>query len=229
MALAMSNGGSVSTRKTTDGRKRAAKIEPADDAGLIRDKILAGAEDVFAKYGLHGATTAMIAGAAGISKPHIYYYFASKEMLYKAVLERTLELWNSVIPVATAGIEPKTFLRAYIRAKLDFSRLSPRQSRIFANEILNGAPVLRTQIKSEATVALGRLVKLLDGWQAARKIKPIDSAHLVFMIWGMTQYYANSAAELEILLGKRTLDHADFAKAEETIIRLVFAALGLKD
>ncbi|MGZ2876712.1 hypothetical protein AAEQ99_28675, partial [Pseudomonas aeruginosa] len=63
----MSNGGSVSTRKTTDGRKRAAKIEPAEDAGLIRDKILAGAEDVFAKYGLHGATTAMIAGAAGIS------------------------------------------------------------------------------------------------------------------------------------------------------------------
>ncbi|RTL65218.1 MAG: TetR family transcriptional regulator [Hyphomicrobiales bacterium] len=224
----MTKSDALSTRKSSDARRRVSKIPETDDVGLIRDKILAGAEEVFAKYGLHGATTAMIATAAGISKPHIYYYFSSKETLYRAVLERTLELWNSVIPAATAGVEPKTFLKAYIRAKLDFSRHSPRLSRIFANEILNGAPVLRIQIKSEATVALGRLVKLLDGWQAAGKIKPVDTTHFVFMIWAMTQYYASSAAELEILLGKRALDDADFARAEETINRLVFAALGLK-
>lgn len=224
----MTKSGALSTRKSNDARRQVAKAADVDDVGLIRDKILAGAEEVFAKYGLHGATTAMIAAAAGISKPHIYYYFSSKEALYKAVLERTLALWNSVIPAATTGIEPKTFLRAYIRAKIEFSRHSPRLSRIFANEILNGAPVLRIQIKAEATVALGRLVKLLDAWQAAGKIKPVDSTHVVFMIWAMTQYYANSAAELEILLGKRALDDADFARAEDIIIRLVFATLGLK-
>ncbi|MDX2203691.1 MAG: TetR family transcriptional regulator C-terminal domain-containing protein [Hyphomicrobiaceae bacterium] len=222
----MSNGGSA--RRGSDQRKRAEKSLPAEDASQIRDKILAGAEEVFARYGLHGATTAMIASAAGISKPHIYYYFSSKETLYNAVLERTLTLWNSAIPTSTSGLEPQAFLREYIRAKLEFSRSSPKLSRIFANEILNGAPILRGRIKTDAAAALGRLVKLFDGWQAARKIKPIDSAHLVFMIWGMTQYYANSASELEILLGKRQLDDDDFQAAQETITRLVFAALGLK-
>lgn len=222
----MSNGGSASTRKGNG--KRLDKSLPAEDAGLIRDKILAGAEEVFARYGLHGATTAMIASAAGISKPHIYYYFASKETLYTAVLERTLTLWNSAIPVAASGIEPHVFLKDYIRAKLEFSRRHPRLSRIFANEILNGATILRARIKSDSTAALGRLVKLLDGWQASRKIKPVDSTHLVFMIWAMTQYYANSASELEILLGKRQLDDEDFRLAQETITRLVFSPLGLK-
>ncbi len=225
----MSDGSSAPPRKGGEPRKRPEKSVPSDDAGLIRDKILEGAEEVFARYGLHGATTAMIAAAAGISKPHIYYYFSSKETLYNAVLERTLKLWNSAIPPATTGLNPQAFLKDYIRAKLEFSRLHPRLSRIFANEILNGAPILRGQIKTEAADALGKLVTLLDGWQAAKKIKPINSAHLVFMIWGMTQYYANSASELEILLGKRHLDEADFHDGQETITKLVFSALGLKD
>lgn len=214
------------TPKQPDTRKKAVRPGP-EDTGEIREKILDGAEEVFARFGLHGATTAMIAAAAGISKPHIYYYFASKETLYTAVLERTLELWNSVIPPADGATDPAAVLGTYIRAKLSFSQRSPRLSRIFANEILNGAPILRTRIKADAKAALGRLSGLLDGWAAEGKIKPVDSTHLVFMIWGMTQYYANSAAELEILLDKKQLDDADFADAERTVMTLVFAALGL--
>jgi TetR/AcrR family transcriptional regulator len=209
-------------------RKRSPKSAPPEDQGEIRDKILRGAEDVFARYGLHGATTAMIAAAAGISKPHIYYYFSSKETLYNAVLERTLTLWNSVIPMPDQDVDPRRVLETYIAAKLEFSQHHPRLSRIFANEILNGAPILRGRIKTDAKAALGRLVALLDRWQAEGRIKPVDSAHLVFMIWGMTQYYANSAAELEILLGKKHLDDTDFAAAKATILKLVFSATGLE-
>jgi len=211
-----------------DPRKKGPKISPGDETGEIREKILDGAEEVFARYGLHGATTAMIAGAAGVSKPHIYYYFSSKETLYTAVLERTLTLWNSAIPTGDGATDPRHVLGTYIRAKLGFSQRYPRLSRIFANEILNGAPILRGRIKQDATAALGRLAGLLDGWQAQGLVKPIDSAHLVFMIWGMTQYYANSASELEILLDKKQLDDTDFAAAEATILKLVFSALDLE-
>ena len=213
--------------KPPESRKKSAKPAPADDAGEIREKILDGAEEVFARFGLHGATTAMIAAAAGISKPHIYYYFSSKETLYTAVLERTLTLWNSAIPPRDPAADPRLVLGSYIRAKLGFSHRYPRLTRIFANEILNGAPILRPRIKLDATSALGRLSGLLDTWQAEGRVKPIDSAHLVFMIWGMTQYYANSGPELEILLGKKQLDDDDFAAAEATILKLVFSALGL--
>lgn len=211
-----------------DPRKKSPKIPQGDETGESREKILDGAEEVFAQFGLHGATTAMIAAAAGISKPHIYYYFSSKEALYTAVLERTLALWNSAIPAREGASDPRLVLGAYIRAKLGFSQRHPRLSRIFANEILNGAPILRSRIKLDATAALERLAGLLDTWQAQGLIKPVDSAHFVFMIWGMTQYYANSAAELEILLDKKQLDDADFAAAEATILKLVFSTLGLE-
>ena len=129
---------------------------------------------------------------------------------------------------ACAAAAPAAVLRAYIRAKLSFSQRYPRLSRIFANEILNGAPILRARIKVDAKAALGQLSGLLQGWHADGRIKPIDGAHLVFMIWAMTQYYANAASELEILLDKKELDDADFAAAEATILKLVFSALGLE-
>ena len=200
-----------------------------EDASQIRDKILAGAEDVFARFGLRGATTALIAERAGVSKPHIYYYFPSKEALYVAVLERTLKLWYEAIPKAAPGVSPQEFLKQYIGAKLAFSKLHPRLSRIFANEALNGAPVVRSHIKTEMAAALKTLVALVKGWQKAGKIRPIDPMHLVFMIWAMTQHYADAAAQLEILLDKRQLDDADYRVAEETIRRLVFGALGIED
>lgn len=209
--------------------KKPVRGTSGDEANEIRDKILFGAEEVFARFGLRGATTAMIAERAGVSKPHIYYYFPSKEALYVAVLERTLSLWHGAIPAATPGVSPQQFLRRYIRAKLDFSKQHPRLSRIFANESLNGALIVRAQIKSEMASALGTLVSLLKEWRAARRIKAVDPTHLVFMIWAMTQHYADAAAPLEILLAKRHLDQADFRTAEETIVKLVFGALGLDE
>lgn len=215
-------GGALLAKKLVRGTS-------GDEATQIRDKILSGAEEVFARFGLRGATTAMIAERAGVSKPHIYYYFPSKEALYIAVLERTLSLWHGAIPAATPGVTPQRFLKQYIRAKLEFSKQHPRLSRIFANESLNGAPIVRAQIKSEMATALETLVGLLKDWRAARKIKPVDPTHLVFMIWAMTQHYADAAAPLEILLEKRHLDQADFRAAEQTIVKLVFGALGLED
>ena len=62
------------------GRK---KIENPETAR----RILAAAERIFAARGLAGARTDEIAQAARVNKAMLYYYFGSKERLYRAVFE----------------------------------------------------------------------------------------------------------------------------------------------
>jgi TetR/AcrR family transcriptional regulator len=193
----------------------------------IRSKIIDGAEEVFARYGLRGASTAMIAANASVSKPHIYYYFESKEDLYRAVLARTLMFWAQAIPETDGDPDARSFLSDYIHARLEFSRVHPHLSRIFANEILNGAPILRTHIRDGLSSSLQALAALVERWIQAGEIKPVDAVHLLFMIWAMTQAYADSAAQMELLLDKRRLGAKDYECAEATIRQLVFGGLGL--
>lgn len=209
--------------------KRSTSRLGGEDNSEIRAKILAGAEEVFARFGLRGATTAMIAERAGVSKPHIYYYFPSKEALYVALLERTLSLWQQAVPAVSPGMTPQSFLRSYVRAKLEFSRTNPTLSRIFASESLSGATLLRTHNKEKMGRTMSTISGLLEQWQAQGLIRPVNPQHFVFMLWAMTQHYADSARELELLLGKAALEETDFHVAERTILAMVFGALGLTD
>src|SRR5271166_1886343 len=59
----------------------------ADRSAETRSRILDAALTEFAANGLAGARTEQIAGAAGVNKALIYYYFESKEKLYAATLE----------------------------------------------------------------------------------------------------------------------------------------------
>ena len=50
----------------------------------------------------------------------------------------------------------------------------------------------------------------------------------MFVIWTVTQAYAEHQAQFAILLGKPALDESDFDAAEEVIVRLVLSGLGQK-
>ena len=69
---------------------------------MTRAAILEAAEGIFAEVGLAGARIDAIAGAAGINKAMLYYYFKSKEGLYRAVLEGVANV-TSVNPARSTG------------------------------------------------------------------------------------------------------------------------------
>src|SRR3984893_9806192 len=105
------------------------------------EHILAATEPVFAKYGYEGATMAQLAAAAGLPKANLHYYFGTKEGLYRAVLEGILALWlEDAAAWITPDRHPADGLGGYVRAKMAHSRLRPHASRIFAGELLRGAP-----------------------------------------------------------------------------------------
>lgn len=189
-------------------------------------RILDAAEEVFATYGFRGATTAMIAAKAGVTKPNIYYYFRSKEALYRTLLRGIISQWADTLRIIEADKEPEDCLRLYLQKKMEFSRAKPQLSRIFANEIISGAPYIGDQIAKSTRPLLEEKSDVIRRWQAEGKLDPaIDPTFLIFLMWSSTQAYADFAVQIEILLGKKRLDKADYAAALDTISSVVLAGV----
>jgi len=75
-----------------------------------------------------------------MSKPHVVYYFGSKDAIYTSLLEGLLETWLSPLRELSAEGEPLAEILTYVRRKLRMSQEMPRESKLFATEILHGAP-----------------------------------------------------------------------------------------
>lgn len=189
--------------------------------------ILAASERVFAESGLAGATMAQLATAAGLPKANLHYYFATKDGLYASVLENILTFWLAAMDQITDDAHPATALTAYIRAKLALSRDRPYASKVFANEVLHGAGTLGTYLGTELRRKVDEKSAVLDGWIANGLMTPVDSRHLFFLLWAMTQTYADFDVQMCAVLGKTALDAGDFATAEAMIIDLVLRGCGI--
>ncbi|MDZ4145407.1 MAG: TetR/AcrR family transcriptional regulator [Burkholderiales bacterium] len=207
--------------------------DAADDAakGAIRQSnealILTAAEQVFAGAGFSGATMAAIAEACGLPKANLHYYFGSKQALYRAVLARTLTDWLVPAHGITPGADPRTAIEAYIRAKMALSALRPHASRVFANELLHGAPVLGELLATELRDMVREKAAVIDGWIAAGRMAPVDSTHLFFTLWAATQTYADFDAQVSAVLGRPGLAPAEHARATEHVVQLVLRGCGL--
>jgi TetR/AcrR family transcriptional regulator len=192
-----------------------------------RRLILAAAERVFAAAGFKGATMAAIAEAAGLPKANLHYYFGSKPVLYREVLAGTLHDWLQPLDALQPQAEPADALAHYIRAKMALSQARPEASRVFAGELLHGAPVLGELMRSELRAIVRRKAAVIEGWIAAGQMAPVDATHLFFTIWAATQTYADFDVQVRAVLGKRRLGPADQARATEHVVALVLRGCGL--
>ncbi len=188
-----------------------------------REVILDAALQVFSENGFRGATLDRIAKVAGLSKPNMLYYFPGKEAIYHTLLNRLLETWLEPLERLSAEGDPHTQIMDYIRAKLEFSRSYPRESRLFANEILNGAPRLLDELGGPLKTMVAEKTQILQGWMDAGKLAPVDPYHLLFAIWATTQHYADFAVQVGAVLGDRDPD--PITTASHFLETLFFAGL----
>lgn len=189
--------------------------------------ILEAAERVFAGAGFGGATMAAIAEAAGLPKANLHYYFGNKQDLYRAVLARTLSDWLAPTHRITPEADPATALGDYIRDKMRLSQQRPHASKVFANELLHGAPVLQTLLETELRDLVREKAAVLDGWVAQGRMAPVDTVHLFFTIWSATQTYADFDVQIAAVLGRSALTPKDYAQATEHVVGLVLRGCGL--
>lgn len=165
--------------------------------------ILDAALDVFSAFGYRGATVDQIATKAGLSKPNLLYYFRRKEDIYVAVLEHTLDEWLAPLRMLNPDNDPIEELSTYITTKLELSWSNPAASRLFANEILHGAPHVEKFLLGPLKQLVDEKATVIEYWVTAGKIKPVDAHHFIFAIWAVTQHYADFAVQVEALTASK--------------------------
>ena len=185
-----------------------------------REAILEAGLTVFSEAGVRGAPLDRIASEAGLSKPNLLYYYPSKEAIYEALLRGLLETWLDPLQAIDPKGEPVEELLGYVRRKLQMSRDFPRQSRLFANEIVQGAPRIIPVLEGELRGMVDRLSTVIEGWIAEGRLAPVDPRHLMFSVWSLTQHYADFDVQV-----RAVLNNDDPYPGAETHLELLFRRL----
>ena len=200
-------------------------------AGRIRQKneqaILKAAEDEFARHGFKGTSMNTIAQNAGLPKANLHYYFTNKLGLYVAVLSNILELWDSTFNTLNSDDDPAVALSNYIRTKIEFSRRNPQASRIFAMEIISGGQCLSEYFNQDYRTWFQGRAAVFQSWIDAGKIDPVDPVHLIFLLWGSTQHYADFATQICQVTGRSRLTKQDMEEASNNLIHIILKGCGL--
>lgn len=193
-----------------------------------RQAILGAALEIFSAHGFRGATLEQIARTAGLSKPNLLYYFASKEEIHRQLLTGLLETWLDPLRALRADGEPMDEILGYMRRKLDLSRDYPRESRLFANEILQGAPRLHTAIAGELRDLVMEKAAVLQIWMDQGRIARTDPVHLIFSVWTLTQHYADFDMQVRTILGPARDPYAEAGEFLDTLFRRLLATGGFE-
>lgn len=162
-------------------------------------RIVDAALYLFGAQGYTGTTVDDIAKRAGMSKANVLYYFKHKEDIYSAVLQHTLKVWLEPLRTLDPSGDPREELVRYTRAKLELSRTQPDASRLFANEVLRGAPVITPYFEQVLKGMVEETCAVLQQWMDDGKLVKVDPLHVLFMIWATTQHYADFSPQIKVL------------------------------
>lgn len=199
--------------------QRKTRIQRANE-----QKILEAALDVFSRNGFRGSTIDQISEAAGMSKPNLLYYFKSKQAIHETLLARLLESWLDPMKELDPEGDPLEEILNYVRRKIEMTRDFPRESRLFANEIIQGAPRIKPILEGEINALLETKAKIMTKWMDEGKIKQVDPKHLIFSIWATTQHYADFDVQVRLVLGEN-IDNPDQFEKTKAYLENLFTSL----
>ena len=189
--------------------------------------ILQAAEKVFAEAGFGGATMQLIADVAGLPKANLHYYFPTKEDLYRRVVQNIFEIWLHAADSMDRADGPVEGIGAYIDAKMEISRRHADGSKVWASEVMHGAPVIQDYLETTLRDWTTGRAALIRAWIDEGKMAPINPEHLLYMLWATTQHYADFASQICLFTGKSSLKKADFEEAADNLERIILKGCGL--
>ncbi|MAA73069.1 MAG: TetR family transcriptional regulator [Bermanella sp.] len=191
-------------------------------------QILKAAEDEFVLHGYKGTSMQSIADRAGLPKANIHYYFKNKANLYQVVLEDIISNWNEVLDDMTPDSDPTEVLTRFIRSKMQMSYTNPNGSKIFAMEIIQGAPHIKQYISKDMRVWVKEKTSVIQSWIDQGKMAAIDPTHLIFTIWATTQHYADFNTQVLEVMNRREYEKEDIEHITQFLTNMILAGCGLK-
>ena len=187
-----------------------------------RNQLLNAALDVFSVYGFSGASLDEIAQLANMHKSNIFYYYENKESLYVEVLTTVLQKWLAPLQILEVELEPTEALTHYLMQKIESSKDQPKASRLFALEIIQGAPHILPILKGPLKKLFKRKTKVIQTWQEQGKLSAeIDPELLILNIWAITQNYADFSTQMEMVTGKTLRNRSMYQRTIEHTVHLM--------
>lgn len=192
------------------------------------ERILQAAEKVFAEKGYAGTSMGDIAEQAELPRSNLHYYFSTKDELYQAVLRDLLEVWKQDAQCFERFDDPRVVLTSYIRAKMGHSRSRPLGSKVWAEEILHGAPLLGVSLDDDLVPWAQMKEAKIRRWVDDQRILPVEPSALLYMIWAATQHYADFGYQVTLLNGGEPLSDQAFERAVQTVTSVILRGIGLE-
>jgi TetR/AcrR family transcriptional regulator len=208
---------------------RISRIRPGRRTDIRRENerlILVAAEKVFAEAGFGGATMQLIADMAGLPKANLHYYFATKEDLYRRVVQDIFEIWLEAASSFDDAAGPIEGIGAYIDAKMEISRRHPDGSKVWASEVMHGAPVIQDYLETTLRDWTTGRAAVIQRWIDEGKMAQIDPRHLLYMLWATTQHYADFGHQIETLNGGKALTDRQWAAAKASVKEIILRGIG---
>lgn len=200
--------------------------------GKIRDRnlelILGAAREEFVLKGFSGASIQAIADRAGLPKANVHYYFKTKSNLYLAVLEEIASLWNGYFDEIKVEDDPAEALARFVRQKVELSYTHPQASRLFAMEVIQGAPHLKDYMRNQLRPWMRKKAAVIEAWIADGRMKPVDPYHLIFLIWSSTQHYADFETQVLTILNRAEYERPMIDQIADFLCHTILTGVGLK-
>lgn len=189
--------------------------------------ILQAAEKVFAEEGFGGATMQLIADVAGLPKANVHYYFSTKESLYRQVVSNIFDVWLQAADSFEEAAGPADGIGAYIDAKMEISRTHPAGSKVWASEVMHGAPIIQDYLETTLVEWTNSRVTAINAWIDAGLMDPIDPRHLLYMIWSTTQHYADFGHQIQTLNNSAPLSDDQWDAAKASVKQIILKGIGV--
>ena len=190
--------------------------------------IMVAAEKVFAEAGFGGATMQLIADVAGLPKANLHYYFPTKEALYRRVVQDIFQVWLKAADIFDQSSGPVEGIGAYIDAKMEISRRHPAGSKVWASEVMHGAPVIQDYLETTLEQWTNGRITVIQSWIDRGLMAPIDPRHLLYMVWATTQHYADFGHQIETLNNSEPLTDAQWQAATDSVKTIILKGIGAK-
>lgn len=209
------------TQPGPEPKGRRARARRENEAAILR-----AAEKVFAEAGFGGATMQLIADVAGLPKANLHYYFTTKEELYRKVVENIFTIWLRAADSFDKAPGPAEGIGAYIEAKMEISRRHPDGSKVWASEVMHGAPVIQDYLETTLRDWTAGRAAIIRRWIHEGKMAPVEPEYLLYMLWAATQHYADFGHQIETLNGGRPLTDAQWRAATESVKAVILRGIG---
>ena len=188
--------------------------------------IMMAAEKVFAEAGFGGATMQLIADVAGLPKANLHYYFPTKEALYRRVVQDIFQVWLKAADIFDQASGPVEGIGAYIDAKMEISRRHPAGSKVWASEVMHGAPVIQDYLENTLEQWTNSRISVIQNWIDRGLMAPIDPRHLLYMVWATTQHYADFGHQIETLNKGEPLTDTQWRAATDNVKTIILKGIG---